>query len=86
MRTSLLHPLAEPRHGYRRRKRSAAPTPEAPVRPEAPARECDLAVKRVREAGGPIDEASYSCSCGYLFSASVSTTVCCPHCGASQAW
>jgi len=46
----------------------------------------DLAVQRVRAAGGPIDEASYTCSCGYVFLASVSTTVACPHCGTSQAW
>jgi predicted Zn-ribbon and HTH transcriptional regulator len=46
----------------------------------------DPALKRAREAGGPIDRASYTCSCGYLFSAQVSTTVRCPHCGAGQAW
>jgi uncharacterized protein (DUF983 family) len=47
---------------------------------------CDPAVERVRDAGGPIDRASYTCGCGYLFSASVSTSVICPHCGADQAW
>ena len=46
----------------------------------------DVAVRRVREAGGPRDEASYSCTCGYVFAASVSTSVRCPHCGARQAW
>jgi hypothetical protein len=46
----------------------------------------DPAVQRVRAAGGPIDRASYACACGYLFSASVSTTVMCPHCGADQSW
>jgi hypothetical protein len=46
----------------------------------------DPAVQRVRDAGGPIDLASYTCGCGYLFSASVSTSVICPHCGADQAW
>jgi hypothetical protein len=46
----------------------------------------DIAAQRVREAGGPIDEASYSCACGLVFAASVSTSVCCPHCGATQAW
>jgi hypothetical protein len=46
----------------------------------------DPAAQRVREAGGPVDLASYTCSCGYLFSASVSTSVVCPHCGADQAW
>jgi hypothetical protein len=46
----------------------------------------DAAVDRVQAAGGPIDQATYECSCGLLFSAPVSTTVCCPHCGAEQAW
>jgi uncharacterized protein (DUF983 family) len=46
----------------------------------------DPAVQRVRDAGGPIDRASYTCGCGYLFSASVSTSVICPHCGSDQAW
>jgi hypothetical protein len=83
MRPSLPHPLREPRRARRhpvRRRRSAA------VATELPHRQRDLAVARVREAGGPIDRASYSCACGYLFSASVSTSVSCPHCGAEQAW
>ncbi len=46
----------------------------------------DPAVQRVREAGGPVDQASYTCACGYLFLAAVSTTVTCPHCGSGQAW
>jgi hypothetical protein len=46
----------------------------------------DLAVQRVRHAGGPIDRASYACHCGYVFLAPVSTTVTCPHCHAPQAW
>jgi hypothetical protein len=41
---------------------------------------------RSREAGGPQDSACYECTCGYVFSASVSTSVSCPHCGQSQAW
>lgn len=45
-----------------------------------------LIVARVRNAGGPIDNASYTCACGFVFAASVSTTVACPHCGADQAW
>jgi hypothetical protein len=62
------------------------PAPASPgcLTPASPA--CDPDVKRVREAGGPIDRASYACGCGYLFSASVSTTVACPHCGSNQAW
>jgi hypothetical protein len=52
----------------------------------ATARPVDIAAQRVRDAGGPIDRASYSCECGLLFEAKVSTTVECPHCGAGQAW
>ena len=32
------------------------------------------------------DKAFYACSCGYAFTAAVSTTVGCPHCGTAQAW
>jgi hypothetical protein len=46
----------------------------------------DVAASRVREAGGPLDVASYACLCGMVFAAAVSTTVACPHCGATQAW
>jgi len=41
---------------------------------------------RRREAGVSQDEAIYACECGLVFSAQVSTTVDCPHCGGSQAW
>ena len=84
MRPSLLHPLGEPRHSRRHRRGRGAVTGE-PVREPAQGT-CDPAVARVREAGGPIDHASYSCQCGYVFYAPVSTTVSCPHCGVGQAW
>jgi hypothetical protein len=70
----------------------AAPGPASrPLAPAAaePAREplrADPHLARAREAGGPIDMASYSCECGYIFAAPVSTTVHCPHCGVGQAW
>jgi hypothetical protein len=41
---------------------------------------------RRRELGPAQDQATYSCSCGYVFEASVSTSVGCPHCGTAQAW
>lgn len=41
---------------------------------------------RERAAGGPQDLAAYTCTCGCVFEAPVSTTVACPHCGGSQAW
>ena len=39
-----------------------------------------------RRAAACDDKAFYACSCGYAFTASVSTTVGCPHCGTAQAW
>ena len=32
------------------------------------------------------DAATYSCTCGYVFKAAVTTSVGCPHCGTNQAW
>ena len=65
----------------------------APVRPahedqtpETPAVEDHPQERRARESGGPIDNAHYSCECGLVFEAAVSTTVQCPHCGTPQAW
>jgi hypothetical protein len=68
------------------------PPPEPPAgRPQdrgqgRPERSSDPATQRIREAGGPIDRAFYSCGCGYVFVAEVSTTVKCPYCHAGQAW
>jgi hypothetical protein len=42
--------------------------------------------EQARRAGGPQDRALYTCACGYAFTAAVSTSVGCPHCGTSQAW
>jgi hypothetical protein len=44
------------------------------------------ALRRRREAGPPQDQALYSCECGFVFAAQVSTSVGCPHCGSVQAW
>jgi hypothetical protein len=66
----LLHPLAA-----WRQHEHAAPAPPS-----------DPAVARGRDAGGPVDEACYPCSCGCFFVAPVSADVTCPHCGATQAW
>ncbi len=40
----------------------------------------------VRQGGPSQDQALYSCQCGMVFEALVSTSVGCPHCGSSQAW
>ncbi len=42
--------------------------------------------RRRREAGVTEDHAVYTCECGFVFEAPVSTSVDCPHCGGSQAW
>jgi hypothetical protein len=65
---------------------STSPSDHGRTQPELAAQQPDLAAQRVREAGGPLDRASYTCQCGYLFAAAVSATVECPHCGTSQAW
>jgi hypothetical protein len=44
------------------------------------------AAARTQRAGGPQDAALYTCHCGYMFTAAVTTTVGCPHCGDEQAW
>jgi len=71
---------ARPRAGLLRRPHgSPSPTPPEP--------EADLTdERRMRESGGPDDRAVYTCSCGYVFEADVSTSVTCPHCGTGQAW
>lgn len=71
MRSSLLHPLT----AWRQHEQASTPPAAA-----------DITVRRIRDAGGPVDEACYPCSCGYFFIAPVSTSVTCPHCGTTQAW
>ncbi len=83
----LPHPVDPERpRRQRRRKRTAAPRTTSLHLAAPAAAGQDATVARVRLAGGPIDNASYTCSCGFVFAASVSTTVRCPHCGADQAW
>jgi hypothetical protein len=76
-------PRTPRRHG---RSKRAAAARASNLHLAAPASGQDATVARVRLAGGPIDNASYTCSCGFVFAASVSTTVRCPHCSADQAW
>jgi len=62
------------------------PAPLVPPVPVAAYRFDDSAPARRRKHGVPQDVAVYNCSCGYVFEASVSTSVGCPHCGDGQAW
>ncbi|HUH82064.1 MAG TPA: hypothetical protein VLZ06_12135 [Solirubrobacteraceae bacterium] len=75
-------PLRRTSHRRRTGDRSGAESRQA----DPPGPRCDQAAQRVREAGGPLDSACYTCGCGLLFDAPVSTSVSCPHCGADQAW
>ena len=70
----------------RRNDRGAhtAPRPESPAPAAEPVEHPHE--RRARESGGPIDNAQYMCGCGFVFQAAVSTSVGCPHCGATQAW
>jgi hypothetical protein len=64
-------------------ERPAAPA--APAAP-APAPKDHPAERRHRESVACEDSALYSCSCGFQFTAPVTTSVACPHCGTPQAW
>jgi hypothetical protein len=71
----------------RSRPGGALRRPHVPPAPAQPAPETDLTdERRLRESGGPDDRAVYTCSCGYVFEADVTTSVTCPHCGSGQAW
>jgi hypothetical protein len=59
---------------------------QRPARPAASPPPTSLARERNKRANVSEDTATYSCGCGYVFTAPVSTTVGCPHCGAGQAW
>ena len=77
MRVQALHLTERHRHAKTRRGGHARPATQ-------PGASGD--VVRARAAGGPLDNAHYGCDCGYQFSAAVSTTVSCPHCGNLQTW
>lgn len=81
----LPHPADTERPRRHRRGKRTAGTSTTNLHLATPPAQ-DATVARVRLAGGPIDNACYTCSCGFVFAASVSTTVRCPHCGADQAW
>jgi hypothetical protein len=42
--------------------------------------------ERNQRANVSQDAALYSCECGFVFKAAVTTSVGCPHCGTDQAW
>jgi len=87
LRSRFTRPRQQRRHPHRRVGDEIAP-PAPDGAPEWRERQRELAreLERARTAGGPLDEACYSCACGFVFTAAVSTSVACPHCGCQQAW
>lgn len=72
--------LTHPGKTQSRRRLHVVPAPKPLPAPMHPAE------RRMRDAGGPDDRACYTCACGFVFVAAVSTSVQCPHCDAGQAW
>ena len=74
----LARPLSLPQRRHRHPSTAVASPPPRPA--------TSLARERNQRANVSEDTATYSCNCGYVFTAPVSTTVGCPHCGSDQAW
>ena len=55
-------------------------------RPTALQTAATSARERNQRANLTQDAALYTCGCGYIFTAPVTTSVGCPHCGCAQAW
>ncbi len=72
--------LTRPRTPPARRRLHVVPAARPLPAPMHPAE------RRMRDAGGPDDRACYTCGCGFVFVAPVSTSVRCPHCDSAQAW
>ena len=70
--------LSRPITLSKRRSRSRRASHDRPTAPSAR--------ERNQRANISEDAALYSCSCGYIFKAAVTTSVGCPHCGTDQAW
>ena len=80
----LLTVLTRPHRRRTRPRLGRRAVPDPQVAPQGSAQPTVDA--RERASGGPEDRAAYSCACGCVFEAAVSTTVGCPHCGGTQAW
>jgi hypothetical protein len=50
------------------------------------ARQADAPARERRHGGPSQDRALYTCECGFVFEALVTTSVGCPHCARTQAW
>ena len=79
--SELITPMSSSLTATRSRRRSRGGPRELRHRPAVL-----RALARAQRAGGPEDRALYACCCGRQFTAEVSASVCCPHCGAEQTW
>ena len=87
MKRNPLHPIAEHRRlPVRRRPGWTVLRLSAGAAPLDTDSAETLRLVIAKDAGGPQDLASYTCECGFFFTAPVSTTVSCPQCGMGQAW
>jgi hypothetical protein len=80
MTTITVKQAGVPRRAPQGRRLHVVPRPAPRPEPRHPGE------RRMRDAGGPDDRATYSCGWGALFVASVSTSVRCPRCDNVQAW
>jgi hypothetical protein len=70
-------------------RRRETPAHRGAGRPQPPAPAADHRTRDQRAWSAQrlaTDQAVYTCQCGYVFEAPVSTSVGCPHCGGTQAW
>jgi len=66
----------------KRRPSRTRPRRAKPPAPHTPS----SATRDARRGLASQDKALYACMCGYAFTAAVTTSVGCPHCGSEQAW
>jgi hypothetical protein len=60
---------------------------ERPARPKRRrTRHESTSTRDQARVGPPQDRATYSCGCGFVFQADVTTSIGCPHCGSELAW
>ncbi len=86
-RASALHPSPRPdERGTPSEKGDPTPSAEARTAGAAPQPRTAVPGRSPRDHLPLQDNALYSCHCGFVFEAAVSTTVDCPHCGTGQAW
>ena len=80
MQLSAILPSTKQRASRQARRRSLP----LPIRPAAVTGQ--RPAPRDMRGDGPEDRALYRCGCGYQFTARVTASVGCPHCGTTQAW